>query len=867
MKKYLLVLMVVVLSLSAQSTVPQLDSPQQVYTGDLHFMSITVTGNYFSNFTIANIIQLLSGMSKAGHTSGVSGNWWNMGWADQTDYNNAMADLIKELKAYYNSFPASSEVLSASLNNGQTVYATQFGEIVGGDAKSNVSVQQDYGQGGGVVTVNGVDYDADDIDTKDNTKEQEIRLSTNPTATLHTEYTYNGQKITAEEYQAYKSQYEAAKEAYEAALTAQTSTAKELQELQAALTSAEAKFTEVEVATKAYETAKAEAEAAASALANAEALANKKAEEATVAQKALNDAETLANEKAAEATAAQQALNDAETLANEKAAEATAAQQALNDAETLANEKAAEATAAQQALDSMDENSESYAEAKERAENAKAEAEAATQALNEAQEAKEAKDTAAQEAQTALTNAQNDKEAKDTAAQEANDALDTATKAAQDATKAAQDATKAAQDALETKEAKDTVANNAKSTLDSKEMTLEEAKAAKEDAKTDAATAKTNNDAALETLNTASDLQNSTKTQVEQWEKNEYNTYSAQDKNGNTVATDKYGYQINEDGTRATETVKDGTQNVYVKDENGEWKLLTVLTETQTKVNKANINAGSNSYVDNATGKTVYMSNVLSNSVTKYETDASKVSEATSAQKDLYTAEMETENTSTQTLTFYAGRNSTSYVNNGAWDLGSNASVTKDKAKSVLTIKTSSGKTYNIQAYSTTTPLVLDMDGDGKLEASKGEHLPHNLTTDPANMVNFDINGDGFDELVEWVGPNDGLLVRYTEGEEMTGLNLFGSATGFQDGYQSLSVLDANKDNVISGAELEGLSVWQDANGNAKVDAGEIKTVQALGITAINVTHIGLKSSFQRNGKYATMWDWHPCTIVVRKMD
>ena len=399
-------------------------------------------------------------------------------------------------------------------------------------------------------------------------------------------------------------------------------------------------------------------------------------------------------------------------------------------------------------------------------------------------------------------------------------------------------------------------------------MTLEQAKEAKETAQTNVANANADNETAINNLNTASDLQSSTKSQVEKWEKNEYNTYSATDKNGNIVATDAQGYQINEDGTRATETVKDGTQTVYVRDETSEtgWKVLTVLQENETKINKANINAGSNSYVDNKTGKTIYMSNVLSNSVTKYETDANKVNESTTAQKSLYDAEVGNDN-STQTLTFYAGRNSTSYVNNGAWDLGSNASVTKAQAKSVLTIKTSSGKTYNIQAYSTTTPLVLDMDGDGKLEASKGQHLPHELAIDPANMVNFDINGDGFDELVEWVGPNDGLLVRYTEGEEMTGLNLFGSATGFQDGYQSLSVLDANKDNVISGAELEGLSVWQDANGNAKVDAGEIKTVQALGITEINVTHIGLKSSFLRDGKYATMWDWHPCTIVVRKMD
>jgi predicted nucleic acid-binding Zn-ribbon protein len=783
MKKYLLVLMVVVLSLSAQTTTPQLDSPQQVYTGNLHFMSITVTGNYFSNFTIANIIQLLSGMSKAGHTSGVAGNWWNMGWADQTDYNNAMAGLIKELQAYYNSFPASSEVLSASLNNGQTVYATSFGEVIGGEAKSNISVQQDYGQGGGVVTVNGIQYDADDIDTKDNTKEQQIRLSTNPNATLHTEYVYNGQKITEEDYNAYQKAYEDAQKAYEDAKANQQTTANELASLQETLTSAETKLAEVEAATKALNEANDAAEAAQNALTNAQNDKNNKDELAKVAQNALTNAQnalTNAQNAAQEATKALENATDSDDI----------------DSLTVAKEAAEKA--AQEATEAL---------------------EAATKALNEANDAAEA-------AQNALTNAQNDKEATENVAKEAAKALE------------------------------------------QQGMTLEQAKEAKETAQTNVANANADNETAINNLNTASDLQSSTQKQVEKWEKNEYNTYSATDKNGNIVATDAQGYQINEDGSRATETVKDGTQTVYVRDETSEtgWKVLTVLQENETKINKNNINAGSNSYVDNQTGKTIYMSNVLSNSVTKYETDANKVNESTTTQQSLYDAEVGNDN-STQTLTFYAGRNSTSYVNNGAWDLGSNASVTKAQAKSVLTIKTNSGKTYNIQAYSTTTPLVLDMDGDGKLEASKGQHLPHELATDPANMVNFDINGDGFDELVEWVGPNDGLLVRYTEGEEMTGLNLFGSATGFQDGYQSLSVLDANKDNVISGAELEGLSVWQDANGNAKVDAGEIKTVQALGITAINVTHIGLKSSFQRDGKYATMWDWHPCTIVVRKMD
>jgi hypothetical protein len=181
-----------------------------------------------------------------------------------------------------------------------------------------------------------------------------------------------------------------------------------------------------------------------------------------------------------------------------------------------------------------------------------------------------------------------------------------------------------------------------------------------------------------------------------------------------------------------------------------------------------------------------------------------------------------------------------------------------------MTVETSQGR-FHIYAYDTTTPIVLDLDGDGNLEASKGQHLPHTLCVPESELVAFDINADGFEELVEWVGANDGLLVHDIVNNEVSAKNLFGDATGFKNGFEQLATLDANKDGALTGEELAGLSVWQDKNGNAKIDEGEIHTLESLGITKLNVEAIELTATFERNGKYYKMWDWNPVTIMVKK--
>lgn len=205
-------------------------------------------------------------------------------------------------------------------------------------------------------------------------------------------------------------------------------------------------------------------------------------------------------------------------------------------------------------------------------------------------------------------------------------------------------------------------------------------------------------------------------------------------------------------------------------------------------------------------------------------------------------------------LHFYAGRNT-------AAGSGSNNYAESSEVQ----ITTSSGHRYTIYAYDTSTPLVLDLDGDQKLEASNGQHLPHEANRTNTKWTEFDINGDGFDELIEWVGPNDGLLIVYNGNQKVTGADLFGDAKGYVDGYEQLATLDSNGDSKVSGDELKTLSVWQDKNGNAKVDAGEVTSVKELGISEIGCSHTNMISYFIRNNKTYLMWDWYPTMLMVKK--
>ena len=132
------------------------------------------------------------------------------------------------------------------------------------------------------------------------------------------------------------------------------------------------------------------------------------------------------------------------------------------------------------------------------------------------------------------------------------------------------------------------------------------------------------------------------------------------------------------------------------------------------------------------------------------------------------------------------------------------------------------------------TPLVLDGNKDGKVStllAHKGQH------------VFFDINGDGLNELTEWVAPGDWLLVwdRNKDGVINSGKELFGDATAEAkaNGFAVLATLDDNRDGVVDAADktFAQLQVWDDRNGNGRTDRGELKHLKEAGVTSLNVQY------------------------------
>ncbi|MCC5788839.1 MAG: hypothetical protein JJT75_04335 [Opitutales bacterium] len=140
---------------------------------------------------------------------------------------------------------------------------------------------------------------------------------------------------------------------------------------------------------------------------------------------------------------------------------------------------------------------------------------------------------------------------------------------------------------------------------------------------------------------------------------------------------------------------------------------------------------------------------------------------------------------------------------------------------------------------------------------------------DEGAEVSFDLDGTGRQQRWSWIKPDTGLLVWDPEGEGVvnSGRQLFGNVTWWMfwgDGYEALSMLDADGSGWLRGEELNGLAVWFDRSGDGVSRPGEVVSVQDLGIEAIAVEattqDAGMPMAERgvkfEDGRVLPTWDW-----------
>jgi hypothetical protein len=135
--------------------------------------------------------------------------------------------------------------------------------------------------------------------------------------------------------------------------------------------------------------------------------------------------------------------------------------------------------------------------------------------------------------------------------------------------------------------------------------------------------------------------------------------------------------------------------------------------------------------------------------------------------------------------------------------------------------------------------------------------------------VRFDLEGSERRDLWTWVQPTTGILVwdAAGEGHVTNGHQLLGAVAFhmfWRDGYAALDALDDDRDGALTGAELHGLALWFDRNGNGISDAGEVVPVEQLGIVRLSARTTGRDGNTPmnsagvklRSGQVLPTYDW-----------
>lgn len=139
----------------------------------------------------------------------------------------------------------------------------------------------------------------------------------------------------------------------------------------------------------------------------------------------------------------------------------------------------------------------------------------------------------------------------------------------------------------------------------------------------------------------------------------------------------------------------------------------------------------------------------------------------------------------------------------------------------------------------------------------------------PGTIVTFDLDGDGVAERRPWVGPDTAILVwdPMRTGRVTSGRQLFGNATWWllmPDGYRAMDLLDDDRDGALAGAELRGMALWFDRDGDAVSDPGEVTPIEDTAVAGLAVEALSQDGDAPmhphglrlRDGRALPTWDW-----------
>ena len=132
-------------------------------------------------------------------------------------------------------------------------------------------------------------------------------------------------------------------------------------------------------------------------------------------------------------------------------------------------------------------------------------------------------------------------------------------------------------------------------------------------------------------------------------------------------------------------------------------------------------------------------------------------------------------------------------------------------------------------------PIVLDLSGQGI------------TTKSVADGVYYDLDNNGFAEKTGWIDAKSGILVldRDGNGKIEAGKELFGDRTILDDGktassgFAALAALDSNRDGVIDAKDVKfsELRIWVDKDGNGISMPDELLTLEEAGIKSLNLSN------------------------------